>query len=59
MTRTAASNNGPKVHMPKHLLIEPTIPPIMLTIIEGIIHIIRTHKTRTAPAMIRIIATIL
>jgi hypothetical protein len=42
-----------------HPLIEPIIPPIMLPIIEGIIHIIRTHKTRMAPAMIDTIATML
>jgi hypothetical protein len=52
MTRTAASNNGPKVQTPMHPLIEPIIPPIMFPIIEGIIHIVRTHKTRMAPAMI-------
>ena len=42
-----------------HPLIEPIIPPIMLPIIEGIIHIIRTHETRMAPAMIDTIATML
>src|SRR5882724_5461393 len=60
ITRTAASTKGPIVQRAMHPLIEPIIPPpIMPPIIEGIIHMPRTHKTRTAAATNSTIATML
>jgi len=60
ITSTAANKRGPTVQRAMDPLIELIIPlPIIPPIIEGIIHIPRTHKTRTTAATISTVATML